>query len=166
MATPNYKFISILENDLFNFEIILKNDTNQNHPIVFDIIEMDTENQRKALGNLEDFYLKQKKSSRFPYPVYVLSTLKKNNSEFFSIINSSKELPTFFLSKNSKFSESEKTMLKKNKILQQEIINNCTQEIEKNLKLFSKSHRQISLLEAERIFYLQILNSLKGNRDD
>jgi len=165
MALPFYKFITILENDLSNFEIILKNESNRKHPLVFDTSELDPENQRKIIGHIEDFYSKQNKSHRFPYPIYILTILSRNSSNL-SLISSIKQLPHFYHFQNLKCSEAEKKMLKANDLIQQEIINTDTQDVERNLKLFSRSHKRIALLEAERNCYQTLLKKIARGTDE
>jgi hypothetical protein len=67
---------------------------------------------------------------------------------------------SFFRQKEGKINVKESHLLAKNKLLQQQISNGENAENETELKVYGRIHRQVFILEEERLFYLDLYNRL------
>jgi len=160
MSFPIYKIIKIQDNYFDQLHSIIFENTNQSRPVVFDTLSLDIDQQREFIGLIENYYLSNEISFKFPYPIYVIS-LHENAISKIGLIKSVKNLPGFFKDRELKLNVKESGALSKNSMLQIEIKNVDGTQFESYLKTYSQFHKEIYDLEMERKNYLDVLNRLK-----
>jgi hypothetical protein len=160
MSFPIYKIIKIQDSYFDHLQSIILQNTNQTQPIVFDALLLDIDQQREFVGLVENFYVTNEISFKFPYPIYII-TLNENSISRISLIKSIKNLPVFFKDRELKLNVKESNALAKNNMLQIEIKNVDENTRESCLKTYSQFHKEVYELEIERKIYLDVLNRLK-----
>lgn len=165
MSLPVYEHINLKSDSLEDLGKILIPEINLKHPIVINLLELDLDQQRETIGLIENFFVSNNISFRFPYPLYILSHHELSITNV-SLVHSLSELPKFFSQRETKMNVKEAHLAGKNKLLQQEVINNDVLANSENLIKYSEAHRAIYETEQERIFYHSLLNNLiRGNKD-
>jgi hypothetical protein len=142
----------------------MQNNPNLKNAVLFDLLALSSDEQREFLGLVENFLNLKNQSFNFPYPVYFLS-LQDQSISALNLIQSMNDLPKFYRPRDIKLSIKESQLLLKTKLLQQEIKNTEENQPERSIKSFAKKHRNIHLLEEERLSYLMILNKLKKKKN-
>ena len=122
----------------------------------------DTEFQKMALARLKQHLKSKNISTFFPYPIYVISTLIKDRSEF-PILASEKQLPKFFHSKRRELTSKEIPFLKKIQILAKKVQNGQVEDKLQKIKSMGEKNRQLFDLTCETYFYQTIRRKLKLN---
>jgi len=163
MQLPLFQTIHIKSGTPEELMSLLNPELNLKHPIVFNLKKIPFDQQREVTGLIENFYVTNNYSFKFPYAVYLLSDHESSVSNM-TTIYSETELPKFFTNKEGKLNVKETHLMNKNRLLQQEIHNTDAGNANRELAVFGEVHRQIFLMEEERIFYRHILNSLKKEK--
>jgi hypothetical protein len=91
-------------------------------PIVLDALELDPTSLQKVLAEIDIVFAALKFHTPFPYPVYLLSRLATPHPPLI-VINSAKELPTFYLTQSFIPTGKDMGLLTRIKILQQRLLN-------------------------------------------
>lgn len=140
-------------------------DINIRCPILIEIETLSMDDQKKFLSLFSTKVNEDHKLSLiFPYPIYIKSQLKQNDSALL-IIQEESDLPKFFLKKEGKINLKESQILMKNKLLQQEIQNADLSQVKEKIKSYANDHKKIFQLEVERMSYINILANLKKEKD-
>ncbi len=164
MTLPTYQHLTLKTSSLEELESILDTGMNLRHPVVFNLKALTLDQQRETIGLVENFFVSNNVSFRFPYSIYVVSDHEPSISRL-SIIDDLARLPKFFSPRDSKINVKETQLAARNKLLQQEVKNTDASSSAAELDFFSEAHRKVYELEQERTFYHSILNSLmKGHR--
>ncbi|HXH76505.1 MAG TPA: hypothetical protein VNJ08_16155 [Bacteriovoracaceae bacterium] len=159
MNLPVYQTITIKSAALEDLGSFLHFDLNLKHPVVFSMKHLDEDEQRELIGLIENYFVTNGISYKFPYPVYILTSHESTISGL-PLVKNLEQLPKFFTPKEGKINVKESQLLSKNKLLQQEIRNGDSLSNEIEMKVFGKIHKQLFVLEEERLFYRSLLNKL------
>lgn len=165
MSLPVYQHINLKSGSIEELGNLLHPDMNLKHPVVFNMKTLDLDSQRDSIGMIENFFVSQNLSFKYPYPVYVLSDHEESITKL-PLVQDLQKLPKFFGQRESKMNVRETHLASKNKLLQQEVKNNDALANSENIENYGDSHRIIFELEKERKFYRGILNGLiKAQKD-
>ena len=159
MNLPVYQHINLKSAALEDLGHLLHADMNLKHPVAINLKALDSDGQREVIGLIENFFVSSNLSFKFPYPVYVISDHELSISKV-PIVHDPKELPKFFVQRESKMNVKESHLAGKNKLLQQEVKNSDSSSNVKDIEEYGYSHRMIFELEEERKFYRNILNRI------
>ncbi len=165
MSLPVYQHINLKSSSLEELGNLLHPDMNLKHPVVFNLKTLDLDGQRDIIGLIENYFMSQNLSYKFPYPIYVLSDHEESITKI-PLVQDLQKLPKFFTQRETKMNVRETHLASKNKLLQQEVKNNDASANKTNIDNYGDSHRTIFELEHERKFYRGILNQLmKAHKD-
>lgn len=159
MSLPVYQTINLKSSSLEELSSLLTSDLNLKHPVVINARSLDFDQQREVIGLIENWFVSNGVSFKFPYPVYVLTEQERTISNL-PLLKSSEELPKFFAQKESKMNVKEAHLAGKNKLLQQEVQNSDAHSTESSIRMFGAIHRQVFELEEERLFYRSLIKRL------
>lgn len=159
MSLPVYQHLNLASASLDYLSNILNPELNLKHPVSMNLKNLDLDDQREVIGLIENYFVSNNLSFKFPYPVYVISDHEKSISKM-PLVNDIKELPRFYVQKESRMNVKEAHLAGKNKLLQQEIKNTDASSNVKDIETYGEAHRIIYELDIERKTYRAILNQL------
>lgn len=159
MSLPVYQHLNLASASLDYLSNILNPELNLKHPVSMNLKNLDLDDQREVIGLIENYFVSNNLSFKFPYPVYVISDHEKSISKM-PLVNDIKELPRFYVQKESRMNVKEAHLAGKNKLLQQEIRNTDASSNVKDIETYGEAHRIIYELDIERKTYRAILNQL------
>jgi hypothetical protein len=159
MSLPAYQHLTLKTSSLEELEAILDTGMNLRHPVVLNLKTMALDQQRETIGLVENFFVSNNVSFRFPYPVYVVSDHEPGITRL-PLIDDPARLPKFFSPREAKMNVKESQLAARNKLLQQEVKNADASSNAAELDFYGESHRKVFELEVERKFYHGILNGL------
>lgn len=159
MSLPIYQTINIKSAALEDLAHSLAGELNLRHPVVINVRTLDLDQQREIIGLIENHFVTSGISYKFPYPVIILTEHEATITGI-PLAKSSDALPKFFNPKDGKMNVKESQVISRNKLLQQEVRNGDNLANETEIKIFGKIHRQVFLLEEERLIYRSLLNRL------
>lgn len=159
MSLPVYQTITLKAQVLDDIQSILSPEMNLKHPVVLNLKFLDLDQQREVIGLIENFFVTENLSFKFPYPVYLISDHQPSITKM-SMVKESNELPQFFSQKESRMNVRESHLASRNRLLQQEIKNSDPSVHLSELRAYGEQHRLIFELEQERQFLGSILNKL------
>lgn len=159
MSLPVYQHINLTSASLEHLTSILSQDMNLKHPVAINLKTLSFDDQREVIGLIENHFVSQNLSFKFPYPLYLITDHERSITRI-SIVHEPKELPRFYIQKESRMNVKESHLAGKNKLLQQEIKNADSSSNTQDMENYGESHRRIYELEIERKFYRSILNRL------
>jgi hypothetical protein len=164
MNLPVYHHINFRNASLEDLNSILSRDMNLKHPVALNLKYLLEDEQREIIGLIENFFVSNNISYKFPYPVYLITDHESTITRMPTVFTL-EELPKFFSQKTSKMNVKESHLMGKNRLLQQEIQNADSLVSQKAFDQYAMIHKKIYELEEERKFYRGILNQLvKGER--
>ena len=159
MSLPVYHHINLNSASLDNLTSVLSEDMNLKHPVAINVKPLTFDEQREIIGLIENHFVSQNLSFKFPYPIYLITDHERSISKI-PLVNEIKELPRFYIQKESRMNVKEAHLAGKNKLLQQEIKNTDASANSLELETYGEAHRLIYEMELERKFYRTILNRL------
>lgn len=159
MSLPVYQQFNIKSSSVEEMKSLFTPDINLKHPVVFNLKGMELEEQREAIGYIENYFYSNNLTFKFPYPVYLVSDHEDSITRI-PIVKEQGLLPKFYSQRDTKMNVKESHVIGKNKLLQQEIKNSDASSIEQDLENYAAPHKIIQNLEKERNFYRFILNRL------
>lgn len=159
MNLPIYQHINLKSASTEDLQNVLSSDLNFRHPVAINLKTMDLDDQREAIGLIENYFVSHNLSYKFPYPVYLISDHEISISKV-PLVSEVQSLPKFFSQRESKMNVKESHLAGKNKLLQQEVKNSDASANIENLENYGQSHRIIFELDEERMFYRSIITQL------
>lgn len=159
MSLPFYQVIQVKSSSLEDLNEILKKDMNLRHPVVMNLLELDLDAQREFIGLIENFFVSENISFKFPYSVYLVS-IHEPSISLMPVVPAMNKLPKFFQSKEGRMNVKESHLAGRNKMLQQEVANADSTLHQSEVRSYALFHRRIFELEKERDFCLDLLNKL------
>ncbi len=159
MTLPTYQHLNLKTSSLEELESVLDTGMNLRHPVVLNLKALSLDQQREAIGLVENFFVSNNVSFRFPYSIYVVSDHEPSITRL-SLIDDVTKLPKFYAPRDSKINVKETQLAGRNKLLQQEVKNTDASASAAELDFYGEAHRKIYELEQERTFYHSVLNSL------
>lgn len=159
MTLPIYNTINLRSASLDDLGLILNTDLNLRHPVVINLKPLDVDQQREAIGIIENFFVSHNISFKFPYAIYLLTDHEESISRM-PTVNNMDQLPKFFTQKETKMNVKETHVIGKNKLIQQELKNIDAATAQDQLTFYGHTHRKVAELEQERLIYRSILNQL------
>lgn len=159
MSLPLYQMISIKTGSLEDLNELLKKDMNLRHPVALNLLSLDVDTQREFIGLIENFFVSENISFKFPYAVYLISVHEPSIS-LMPVISDPSRLPRFYQQKEGRMNVKESHLAGKNKLLQQEVANADSSLHQSEVRSYALFHRRIYELERERDFCLDLLNRL------
>lgn len=159
MSLPVYQVIQVKSSSLEDLNEILKKEMNLRHPVAINLLALDEDAQREFIGLIENFFVSENISFKFPYAVYLISVHEPSISQMPVVAELSK-LPRFYLQKEGRMNVKESHLADRNKLLQQEVANADSSLHQSEVRSYALFHRRIYELERERDFCLDILNRL------
>ena len=73
MSLPVYQHYNLKSSSLEDLEAFLKPDLNLRHPVVINLKIFTPDQQRDLVGLIENYYVSNNISYKFPYPIYVVT---------------------------------------------------------------------------------------------
>lgn len=159
MSLPLYQIIQVKTNSLEDLGDILKKDMNLRHPIALNLLALDEDTQRDFIGLIENFFMSENVSFKFPYPVYLV-TIHEPSISMMPIVSEQGKLPRFYQQKEARMNVKESHLADRNKLLQQEVANADSSLHASEVRSYSLFHRRIYELQRERDFCMGILNKI------
>lgn len=159
MILPIYHHINLKSYSLDDLTYFLNPNLNLNQPVSINLTLMNLDDQRDVIGIIENYYVSNNLSFKFPYPIYIVSGHDPSISKI-SLVGNLNQLPKFYSQRESRINVKESTLLSKNKLLQIEINNSDASTTEKDILYYAESHRIIFEQEKEKKFYSNILKRL------
>lgn len=159
MNLPIYQHINLKSASLEDLNHVLHPEINFKHPVSINLKNLDLDEQREAIGLIENYFVSQNLSFKFPYPIILISDHEPSITKI-PLVAESQFLPKFFSSKESKMNVKETHLAGKNKLLQQEIMNSDSSTNITDIENYGQAHRIIYELEIERKFYRSILSQI------
>lgn len=160
MSLPVYQVIQVKTSSLEDLNELLKKDMNLRHPVVLNLLALDLDSQREFIGLIENFFVSENVSFKFPYAVYLISVHEPSIS-LMPVVPSMEKLPKFFQQKEGRMNVKESHLAGRNKMLQQEVANADSTLHQSEVRTYALFHRRIFELERERDFCLDLMNKLK-----
>lgn len=159
MSLPIYQTHNLKSSSLEDLDAFLRPELNLKHPIVINLKAFNSDQQRDLIGLIENYYVSNNISYRFPYPVYLLTDHETTISKM-PIIQKTEELPKFYSHAESRMNVKETHLIEKNKLLQIEIQNTDSLAGATSIARYGHYHRQILELEDQRIFMRNLITKL------
>lgn len=159
MSLPIYQHINLKSASREDVSDVLHPALNLKQPTVFNLKNLDSDEQREAIGLIENYFNSKNISFRFPYPIFIISDHQPSISKI-QLVDDVNALPNFFTQRETKMNVRETHLANKNKLLQQEVSNNDASSNHSSAMNYGESHRIIYEQEVERKFYRSILNKL------
>jgi hypothetical protein len=159
MGLPFYHIYNVRSPSFEDISHLLTPDLNLKFPVVFNLLAIDRDQQREIIGLIENFFVSANISYLFPYPVYILTEHESSISSL-PLVRSMRELPKFYQQREGKLNVKENHVAEKNRLIQQEIKNYDAAETQKQCTSFADIHREIFILEEERLFYKSVFTRL------
>lgn len=159
MSLPVYQHLNLASASLDYLSNILNPELNLKHPVSMNLKNLSFDDQREVIGLIENYFVSNNLSFKFPYPIYIISEHEKSITRI-PLVNDIKELPRFFVQKETRMNVKEAHLAGKNKLLQQEIKNTDASSNEKDIQTYGEAHRVIYELDIERKTYRSLLNKL------
>jgi hypothetical protein len=159
MNLPVYQNINVRSIHLEDLQNMLTDELNLRHPVALNLKHLDLDQQREIIGIVENFFVTHNLSYKFPYPIYLITDHEATITQM-PTVRIQEELPRFFVHKDTRMNVKEAHLSEKNRLLQQEIKNSDAAEVYSNIAKYSANHRQIFMLEEEKMFYQGIAKEL------
>jgi hypothetical protein len=165
MSLPVYQHINVRTIQLEDLKNFLIKDLNLKHPVVLNLKFLEIDQQREMIGLIENFFETNNISFKFPYPVYLVTDHESTITQM-PTARDTESLPKFFTQRETKMNVKESQVISRNRLLQQEITNADSQNVDESLRKYGQVHKQIYEMETERMFYRSILTRLmKGKKN-
>jgi hypothetical protein len=166
MSLPVYQTITLTPANLDDLVSYLRPDMNGRHAVVFNLLELNFDQQRETIGLIENFFHTNAASFKFPYPVYII-TVHEPSITHLPVVSDVKYLPKFFNQKDGRMTIKEGNIASRNRLLQTEIRNVDPARHQEELKQYAQIHRSIWENEEERLFMKDVLSRLiKGAQNE
>jgi hypothetical protein len=159
MSLPVYQHYNLKSASLEDLEAFLKPDLNLRHPAVINLKVFTLDQQRELIGLIENYYVSNNISFKFPYPIYVMTEHESTISKM-PIVKETAELPKFYSHAESRMNVKETHLIGKNRLLQIEIKNTDSLASATGITKYGHYHREVVSLEDERIYYKSIIAKL------
>lgn len=159
MSLPVYQVIQVKTNSLEDLAEILKKDMNLRHPVALNLLALEIDHQREFIGLIENFFMSENISFKFPYPVYLV-TVHEPSISMMPIVQEQAKLPHFYQQKEGRMNVKESHLADRNKLLQQEVANADSSLHQSEVRSYALFHRRIYELQVERDFCMDILNKI------
>lgn len=159
MSLPVFHQINLRSAQLEELKQVLGKEMNLRHPVALNMKSLDIEQQRELIGVIENFFVSNNVSFKFPYPVYVVTDLEASITNM-PTTKLTEELPKFFTQKDSKMNVKEMHLVSKNKLVQQEVKNHDPANAEVIISIYAGNHKELFDLETERKFYFSLYNRM------
>lgn len=159
MSLPLYQTLNLKNASLEDLRNTLHQDMNLKHPVVVNAKGLDMDQQREVIGLIENYFVSNNLSFKFPYPILILSDHEPSITKI-PLLSDSNLLPKFFNARDTKMNVKESHLASKNKLLQQEVKNADASSVNGQIESYGEAHRIIFQLEKERQFYLSIIGDL------
>lgn len=159
MSLPLYQQLNLKSASLDDLRSVLHRDMNLKHPVVMNTKNLDLDQQREVIGLIENFFMSNDLSFKYPYPLYILSDHEPSITKI-PLFSDPSLLPKFFNARDTKMNVKESHLAGKNKLLQQEVKNSDASAVSGQIENYGETHRLIHQNEKERQFYLSIIQDL------
>ena len=157
MAIPSFKQININNSTKESIYEQLEPSYLSQFPYILDISQL--VDQFEAITYIEQF-LEERYVTNYPYPIYIISSLKNYHGKF-SIFESSSLCPIFFKQKAKQLNARENKIMQKIYLKQKNLKNLQGHNFENDLQEYSEKHKQIFYLHKERIFLSKLNKTLE-----
>jgi hypothetical protein len=165
MNLPLYQHINLNSASLEELENLLRTDLNLRHPVALNLKALDLDQQREVIGLIENYFVSNNLSYKFPYPIYLITDHERTISKV-PVVQETSDLPKFFSQRESKMNVKETHLAGRNKLLQQVVKNSDASASSVYIENYAESHRVIYEHELERNFYHSIIENLKKLSND
>lgn len=159
MSLPVYQVIQVKSSSLEDLNDILTKDMNLRHPVAINLLALDLDAQREFIGLIENYFVSENISFKFPYAVYLIS-LHEPSISLMPVIPEVKKLPKFYQQKEGRMNVKESHLADRNRLLQQEVSNADSSLHQSEVRSYALFHRRIYELQKERDFCADILSKL------
>ena len=154
MQVPSYQYLKTFELEDLRRELIKYNPLR--HPLVIYIKEI--EEEEKALELIQDI-LSEKKFNALPYPVFVVTNIKKYIGDLV-LFDKIEKLPQFFNKKYRQPNSKELKVLEKTYLINDRFKFINVYENQNIIRDFAKHQKNLNILCKEGLFLENLLNKL------
>lgn len=165
MSLPVYQVIQVKSSSLEELNELLKKDMNLSNPVALNLLALDVDAQREFIGLIENYFVSENISFKFPYAVYLISVHEPSIS-LMPVVTQVSKLPKFFQQKESRMNLKESHLADRNRLLQQEVANADSSLHQSEVKSYAQFHRKIFELERERDFCADIISKISKVKTD
>ena len=159
MSLPFYHTHTLKTAHLEEVNTLLQAPLNSKHPTVINLKNLEFDQQREVIGLVENHFVTNNISFKFPYPLYIITDHLPTISGI-RLVRSTEELPKFFTHRDGKMNVKESHLVGRNSLIQQEILNGDATSDDQKLKDYGRSHRRVYELETERLYYKNLVTQL------
>jgi len=159
MSLPVYQVIQVKSSSLEDLNDILKKDMNLRHPVAINLLALDEDAQREFIGLIENYFVSENISFKFPYAVYLVSVHEPSIS-LMPVVSQMSKLPKFYQQKEGRMNVKESHLADRNRLLQQEVSNADSSLHQSEVRSYALFHRKIYELQKERDFCADLLSKL------
>ena len=159
MSLPVYQVIQVKTSSLEDLNEILKKDLNLRHPVAINLLALDLDAQREFIGLIENYFVSENISYKFPYAVYLIS-IHEPSISLVPVVSEMSKLPKFYQQKEGRMNVKESHLAGRNRLLQQEVANSDSSLHQSEVKSYSLFHKRIFELQRERDFCADLLSKL------
>jgi hypothetical protein len=158
MQLPIYKELFIKKADKDLIKKIFAASSIGRAPIVIKIEHL--KDQHTALSIIEDIFRENLVSTKFPYPIYVLSTVENYIGDL-NIIANMDNMPKFFQKRDKMLNVKEQNAINKVKIYQNKLFNTNVPEQMKKVQDYAAKHKELYMLSREGSYLEDLLLKVK-----
>lgn len=163
MSLPTYQVIPVKSASLEDLNEILKKEINLRQPVAINLLELDFDAQREFIGLIENYFVSENISFKFPYAVYLI-TIHEPSITLMPIVSSTQKLPKFYHLKEGRMNVKESHLAGRNKLLQLEVANADSSLHQSEVRSYALFHKRIYELQLERDFCMNVLNALSHGK--
>lgn len=153
-------------------EIILRSDSEQQFkqlvinvdnifsPLIFNLLSLENA-QARGVNLIEEFINEKNLSPYFPYPIYLLTSLKNYKGNL-QILKSKNEIPKFFKIRSLKPNAKEESLITKGNMLCEKFSNFSHQESTYKIFKFNEQHKKMYLQSLEGDYLEKLIKKLRN----
>lgn len=165
MSLPVYQVIQVKSSSLEELNDLLKKDMNLRNPVALNLLPLDVDAQREFIGLIENYFVSENISFKFPYAIYLIS-IHEPSISLMPVVTQLSKLPKFFQQKETRMNLKESHLADRNRLLQQEVANADSSLHQNEVKSYAQFHRTIYELQKERDFCADILSKISKVKTD
>lgn len=159
MKFPVIEEIVLVSDNPQQFKKLVANVDNKYSPLVFNLLTLESA-QGRGVNLIEEFIHEKNLSPNFPYPIYLLTSLKNYKGNL-QILRTKKDVPKFFRIRDLKPNGKEESLISKSNMLSEKISNFSHQESTYKIFKFNEQHKKMYLQTIEGDYLEKLIKKLR-----
>lgn len=165
MSLPVYQVIKVKTSSLEDLNDILKKEMSLRNPVAINLLALDEDAQREFIGLIENYFVSENISFKFPYAVYLISVHEPSIS-MMPVVSQASKLPKFYQQKEGRMNLKESHLADRNRLLQQEVSNADSSLHQSEVRSYALFHKRIYEHQRERDFCANILSRITKGKSN